>query len=131
MIHSYKSSLILQKYISGVSLFSGVCGFAFRCAVVTLIFVITFIRVPRAIAFMWMAQEPTDYKSTLIQVNNCRNFDPDLWCHIASQNQLIYLQYINIMVDQNARFPSNTGVGRNIVSNFPQALKTAIQLLLL
>ena len=123
-------SHITEVYIWCFIVFRGV-WFCFLMCNCQMIFVITFIRISRAIAFMWMAQEPTDYKSTLIQVNNCRNFDPDLWCHMASQDQLIYLQHMNIMVDENAWFPSNTGVGRNIVSNFPQALKTAIQLLLL
>ena len=51
------------------SMSPGVCGFDFKCVIFKYIVVITFKRISSA--FWWMAQDPTDDKSTLVQVMPC------------------------------------------------------------
>ena len=58
------------------SLSHGECGFDLYCVILKCIVVITFMRIPSAIAFGWMAEDPTDGKSTMVQVM--------AWCSQAS-----------------------------------------------
>ena len=44
------------------------CGFDLNCVILKCLVVITFISISSAIAFGWMAEDPTDGKSTMVHV---------------------------------------------------------------
>ena len=56
------------------------CSFDFECEIFKYISVITFMNISSAITFRWMVRDPTDDKSTLVQVT--------IMCHQATSHYL-------------------------------------------